>query len=142
MLATLLTVKKVLWALGAALWVALVPIHATIAAIIALPTGDLLLALVSAYKAKRPITSAGIKRTVAKVVLYLTAAVLAFVVETWLTGPAVPAIKIVTGLIGVTELKSCLEHIDELSGGDLFKSAIASLAPPHPPSGDSPDAKG
>lgn len=52
---------------------------------------------------------------------------LAYVTQTTLTGDLVPALRIVTGLVGATELKSCLEHLDELSGGDLFKKAVDTL---------------
>jgi hypothetical protein len=95
---------------------------------------DLFLACLAARKAGRPILSAGIKRTVAKVLMYELAIILAFVAETYLLGALVPVVRMVTGLIGMTELKSCLEHLDELGDNQLFASILTSLAPPQPPS--------
>ena len=119
-----------------ALWVALMPIRPAMASVLMLPLVDLILALVVARRGKVAITSTGLKRTVGKVLMYETATILAFVVETSLTGPWVPVVKMVTGLIGMTELKSCLEHLDELGGQPLFASLLSRLAPPQPPDKD------
>lgn len=129
---TLVTLKKYALTVGFALWIWIAPIRPALATVAALPMVDLVLALVCAFRAKRPITSSGLKKTIAKIFLYEMATLLAFATETYLLGPLIPAIKIVTGLIGVTELKSCLEHLDELSGKSLFSAAIAKLAPPQP----------
>ena len=118
--------------LAAVAWLTLEPVHTSVVAVLALPLIDLILALLVARKTKQPVTSAGMKRTVAKILVYETATLLAFVVETYLTGPVVPACRIVTGLTGLTELKSCLEHLDELSGTNLLAAAIAKLAPEQP----------
>jgi hypothetical protein len=98
------------------LWVWLVPIRPALITIMALPIADLILGLMSAKKKGTPITSSGLKRTVAKILMYEVAVTLAFVTQSYLTGDFIPAVHIVAGLIGVTELKSCLEHLDELSG--------------------------
>lgn len=111
-------------------WVLLAPIRPAMASVMALPLIDLALGLYCAYRAKRPITSSGIKRTVAKVCLYEIALILAFIVENWLTGPFIPCIRMVSGLVGITELKSCLEHLDELGGQPFFASLVSRLAPP------------
>lgn len=112
----------------------LAPAKTSLIAVMALPIVDLVLALAVAVKTKRPITSSGLKRTVAKVLMYETATVLAFATEQCLTGDVVPCMRVVTGLIGITELKSCLEHLDELSGGSFFKAAVDQLT-----SGDKKD---
>jgi hypothetical protein len=112
-----------------ALWLILVPIKPALISIMALPLIDLAMALSVARKTKQPITSSGLKRTVAKILMYETATILAFVVETYLVSGWVPLVKTVTGLIGMTELKSCLEHIDELGGNPLFSSLMTFLAP-------------
>jgi hypothetical protein len=125
--------KERILSLVLACWVLFAPIRPSMAAVFLLPVIDLILALVYAKRSKQPITSSGIKRTVAKVFLYELATILAFVTETYLTGAFVPAIKMVTGLIGVTELKSCLEHLDDLGGQPLFASLLSKLAPPNDP---------
>jgi len=115
-------------------WIALVPIHPAIISVMSLPLIDLVLALLIAQRKGTPITSAGLKRTVAKILMYEVAVVLAFVTETYLLSSLVPAVKLVTGIIGMTELKSCLEHLDELSGNSLYASLLKKLAPDQPSS--------
>lgn len=114
------------------MWVLLAPIRPAMASVFLLPMVDMALGLLAAYRAKRPITSTGIKRTVAKVFLYEVAVCLAFTVETYMTGPFIPVIRMVTGLIGITELKSCLEHLDDLGANPLFKTLVSKLAPEQP----------
>jgi len=116
----------------AAIWIALVPVHAAMATVIGLPLVDLALGLVVSYRTRKPITSSGLKRTVAKIFLYEMATVLAFVVESYMTGSLIPCIRMVTGLIGMTELKSCLEHLDSLGGQPLFVTLLGKLAPGKP----------
>lgn len=122
--------KKLVFAVATAIWLAFIPLHTALMAVIALPAIDLVLGLLAAKRQGERITSAGLKRTVAKIALYEVATVLAFIVETWLTGPMVPAVKVITGMVGITELKSCLEHLDVLGGSPLFAAAIQRLAPP------------
>lgn len=121
---------KILKPLLAALWLSLVPIHPALISVMCLPLVDLALALLCAKRAKEPVTSSGLKRTVAKVLMYEAATILAFVTETSLLGGLVPVVRMVTGLIGMTELKSCLEHLDTLGGNPLFASILNRLAPP------------
>ncbi len=111
-------------------WIALVPIHPALISVMCLPIADLALALLCARKNKEAITSSGLKRTVAKVLMYEAAVILAFVTETTLLGSLVPAVKMITALIGITELKSCLEHLDILGGAPFFASILNKLAPP------------
>lgn len=88
---------------------------------------DLLLGLMAARKIKVPITSAGLRRTVSKLFVYEVAICLGFLVETYFTGPAIPIVKIITGFIGLTELKSCLENADAVNGEPILKALIDKL---------------
>ncbi len=124
-----MTATKIVNTVLIALWIALLPIHPAIISALCLPAVDLVLGLLVANRDKKPITSSGIKRTVAKIMLYEFAIVLAFCVETYMTSSVVPIIHMVTGLIGVTELKSCIEHMDDLYGSPLFLALLARLAP-------------
>lgn len=118
------------WSLVAIL-ITLAPIRPALTTVVLLPVVDLVLALLVAYRNKQPITSAGLKRTVAKILMYEVAVIAAFLTETYLTGDLVSCCKYVTALIGITELKSLLEHLDELFGGSFFKVLINKLAPPN-----------
>lgn len=107
----------------------LMPIKPALISVMALPMIDLLLALIGAFRRKEPITSSGLKRTVGKVLMYEFTTILAFVVETYLLDGFIPVIKIVTGLIGMVELKSCIEHLNEINGNPIFAMIIAKLTP-------------
>jgi hypothetical protein len=111
-------------------WIWLMPVYPALLSILALPVIDCILALLCRYKSKQPLSPAKLRRTLAKIVTYETATVLAFIVETNLTGELIPAIKMVTGLIGITELASCLKHLDELGGSPMFASILNHLSPP------------
>jgi hypothetical protein len=126
------SVVKAVKLLLLAAWVGLAPVHPAVITALCLPLVDLTLALISARRAGEAITSAGLKRSVAKVLMYELAIVLAFVTEQYLLSSLVPAVRVVTGLIGMTELKSCLEHLDTLGGQPLFASILKRLAPPQP----------
>lgn len=121
--------KQYLLATAVTLAAIFAPAKTALVTVMVLPLADLVLAVICAVRAKKPITSSGLKRTVAKILMYETATVLAFLTEQFLTGPVVPAARLVTGLIGLTELKSCLEHLDSLSGGSLFKTILDRLSP-------------
>jgi uncharacterized membrane protein YjgN (DUF898 family) len=130
---TFSTITTIIKTIAAIVWLALLPIHAAVISVVALPLVDLALALISAKRLGKPITSSGLKRTVAKILVYETATILAFVVEHYLAGELIPIVKTVTGLVGMTELKSCLEHLDDLGANPLFASLLDKLAPPQPP---------
>jgi hypothetical protein len=135
-----LFLKKYLLPLAALAWLTIAPIRPALACVMALPLVDLVLGLACARKAKRPITSSGMAQTINKILRYEAATLLAFSVETWLTGSWVPAVKAITGLIGMRELQSCLEHLDELGASPIFAKALDRIDPsrqdsPTPPGG-------
>lgn len=88
---------------------------------------DLILGIMAAHKTKVPITSAGLRRTVSKLFVYEVAICLGFLVETYFTGPVIPVVKIITGFVGLTELKSCLENADAFNGEPILKALIDKL---------------
>lgn len=100
------------------------PAKAIIVTIIALCFLDLVVGIIAS---KKPITSKGLKRTPIKIAVYLTAALSAFLVEQYLTPIELPVMKMVTGLIGMTELKSVLENLDTIAGGNFFQSVVNSI---------------
>lgn len=104
------------------------PIQSAIFATIAMVFADLLLGVWAAVKRKESVTSAGLGRTVSKLVVYLGAIVLAFVAEKYLTGSMLPVCKLVTTLIGAAELKSCLENVDSITGVNTFQAIITKLS--------------
>ncbi len=120
-------------------WVWLAPIRPSLAAAMTLSLVDLCLGILVDAKTKLPqgffgwlrmIRSAGLKRTAAKITLYLAGIVLASFTERYLEVPYV--VHLITGMIGVTELKSCLEHLDEIHAEPVFAKILTRMAPEQP----------
>jgi len=102
------------------------PIQAALATVMVLIIVDLATGIAAAKKRKEAITSSGLKRTVIKFFIYETALILAFLCGQYLID-ILPVVKIVSTFIGLTELKSCYENLNEISGGDLLKQLISKL---------------
>lgn len=118
---------KALESLALAIIAVFAPIQAAITTVAVLIAIDLITGIMASKKRGGPITSAGIKRTVGKVLLYEAALCVSFLVQTYLTGDILPAVKLISALIGVTELKSILENMDSISGQSLFKTLISKI---------------
>lgn len=118
---------KILKDLFLMILVILTPIKAALITVGVLVIMDLFLGLAAAKKRKEPITSSGLRRTVSKLLVYEMAIILGFITETYLAGSIVPISKIISGLIGITELKSILESLDEVNGASIFDSLIKKL---------------
>jgi hypothetical protein len=103
------------------------PIQSAIITVGVLVFADLIFGLSAAKKRADRITSSGIRRTLSKLAVYEGVLLLCFLGETYLLDGAIPAVKILCGLIAVTELKSILESANELNGGSLFKSLAERL---------------
>lgn len=88
---------------------------------------DLVTGLMAAHKLKQPVTSAGLRRTVSKFVIYNVAVGCAFLVQKHMMGDLVPVSNIVSSAIGLTELKSILENIDKIRGGSIIREIISKL---------------
>lgn len=115
--------KNALISLG----VVIAPIKMTLLVVFILCAVDLITGVLAARKRKEPVVSYGIRRTVLKLLVYESAIVLAFLVEQYMTGPDMMVLKLITSLIGLTELKSVLENLNELSEGSLLKVIIDKL---------------
>lgn len=107
------------------------PIKSTILTAFAMVVLDLITGVWAAKVRKDPITSNGLKRTLIKLFIYETAICLAFIAETYLILDLFPVAKIVSSFVGVTELKSIYENLNEIGGGDLLKAVISKLNGPN-----------
>jgi hypothetical protein len=63
-----------------------------------------------------------------KLAVYESVVLLAFLVEQYLTGDFVPIVKILSGYIGITELKSCMENMEDITGVPILKALIDKLS--------------
>jgi Bacteriophage holin family len=119
--------KNVLINLALATLLVFVPIKASLVAVGVLTFLDLVLGVCAARKRGESITSSGLKKTVVKLLAYETTVMLGFLVEQYLTGDLMPVVKILGGMIGITELKSVLENLEELTGIPLLQLLIQKL---------------
>jgi hypothetical protein len=113
------------------------PEKAAILTVVMLCLADLLFGVWAAKKRGEHLTSAGFARTLSKICVYETALCLAYVTQQYLTGPLMPVCKLLAALIGTTEIKSILENLDEIYGGNFFGAIIAKLGSKN----DSPGGK-
>lgn len=102
------------------------PINSTIITVGVLIFSDLILGVYAATKRGEEITSAGLRRTISKMFVYQMVILTSFLGETYLLGGILPVVKLVAGVIGVTELKSILENSGDITGIS-FKSVIKKL---------------
>jgi len=103
------------------------PIKAALLTVFALLILDLVTGVAAAIKLKDPITSRKLKRSVGKFFLYEIGIIAAHIVQQYLIKDSIPALNLMTSLIGVTELKSILENMDRIYGQPLFKALIEKL---------------
>jgi hypothetical protein len=122
-----------------AVWVALAPIHSAIWSVIALPFIDLMLAILVAIRTSKPagvwatlrtVESKGIGLTINKATRYLAGVIIAYEVDTNLLTLAPWTLKVLLAAIGLRELKSCLEHLDDLGVAPVFAEVLTKLSKP------------
>jgi TctA family transporter len=89
---------------------------------------DLITGLIAAKKTNTPITSAGLRRSISKLLIYEVAILLGFLTQQYMTGPSVPVSNIIAGLVGVTELTSCLENLNTISDGGILKIILDKIS--------------
>ena len=111
--------SRLLDTLAASLLALFAPIQTMLLSTGALVICDLITGVMAARKAGQPITSKGIKRTVVKLLVYDLAILLAHITEVYLTQHSIPVLNVVTSIIGITELKSCLENLQKISGSGV-----------------------
>jgi hypothetical protein len=115
-------VKLVLMALLAVF----APVKASALTALILCIVDLFTGLIAARKKRKAITSNGLGKTIVKIVVYESAILLTFLVDQYLAG-LFPLSNVVSGLIGITELKSCLENLNIIAGGQVLKAVIRAI---------------
>lgn len=119
-----MTYIKALFLSVCAVFIPIQPMLITVGVLIA---ADLIFGLIASYKQKISITSAGLRRTITKTFVYLSAILLGYISEHFLIGDLLPLSKLIAGTIGLVEMKSILESADIINGGSLFKMIISKL---------------
>ena len=106
---------------------ALAPIHAVIVTVGILIFADLATGIWAAKKRGDEISSARMRDSITKMLVYQTVIITGFLVETHLIGGLVPVVKLAAAVIGMVELKSLIENANLILGQDLFKTLIEKL---------------
>ncbi len=115
---------SLLFNFGVSILVIFTPIKPILLTILFLIFIDLITGLIAAVKQNVPITSAGLRRTISKVIIYQLVVIVGFLCETYLTGPLMPVCRLLTTLIGLVEMRSILENCDKINGSSIFDAII------------------
>lgn len=119
--------KDYLIATAISIVASLAPAKELFAVALALIIIDLITGLLAARKKGEKIKSAGLRRTVSKFCIYMTAIAVGFWIESIMLKGFLPVSNIAAGLISLVEGKSIYENLDILNGQPLFKSLIKKL---------------
>lgn len=103
------------------------PLKPVLLAVFGMVLLDFITGVLASKKRGESITSSGFKRTVIKLFIFEVAIMSAFITELYLTGDLAPIQKIVTCFVGLTEMTSITENLNDLSGGSLLKALIEKL---------------
>jgi phage-related holin len=106
----------------------LAPIQASVITVFALVVVDLVFGLIAAKKAGKKIESRKLAHTPLKFLVYFASITVVYAADTYI-GLAVPATKIVTGIIGATEVLSLLEKAEMITGAPIFQKLRDLLKP-------------
>ena len=97
----------------------LAPVKDIMIAVSILVVLDFITGIMSARKKKIKITSRRFRQTISKTFVYQSTVIVAMVLEKYLM-PGIPAIKVVSTLIAITEIKSFFENVEILTGIDFW----------------------
>lgn len=112
--------------LGLSVLAVFAPIKMVIISVGVVIFADMFFGIWAAHKRGEKITSAAMRRTITKMFTYQGAILTGYLGETYLLSEIIPVVKLISGIIGLVEIKSLLENISEISGLN-FKSVIKML---------------
>jgi len=119
--------------LGVAAVAALAPIQAVLISAGVMIFADLFTGMLAARKKGEKITSAAMRRTISKILIYETAIICGFLLETYLLSSLIPVSKLVAGVIGLVEFKSILENCNVVLGQNIFETVLFKLGSDNDP---------
>lgn len=112
--------KEMFIKLGLAGIAALAPIHAVMITVGILIFADLFAGIWAAYKSNEEISSARMRDSLTKILVYQTVIITGYLVETHLIHGIVPVTKLVAGVIGMVEITSLIENANKILGQNMF----------------------
>lgn len=107
-------------------WVFLSPIHTILFGVGLLVVLDMFTGVLASIKEKKPITSDKLRISVIKSLAYMSAVLVAFLIET-LIFDGIPIIKTVSALIAITEGQSFFENLKRITGVDFWSAILKKL---------------
>ena len=119
--------------LGVAAVAALAPIQAVLISAGVMIFADLFTGMLAARKKGEKISSAAMRRTISKILIYETAIICGFLLETYLLSSLIPVSKLVAGVIGLVEFKSILENCNAVLGQNIFETVLFKLGSDNDP---------
>lgn len=87
---------------------------------------DLVSGVLAARKRGEPISSAGLRRSISKILVYEAALMLAFLAEKYMSD-ILPFVKMASAMITVVELKSVYENMSTLTSSPALKVLVDKL---------------
>jgi predicted membrane-bound spermidine synthase len=98
------------------------PIHGLMLAVGFLIVFDTITGVIAAYRSGQEIRSSGFSRVIVKLFVYQGLIMSGFLMETLILPElGLPIVKLLAGVIGLTEFKSLIENIEKITGVDLLK---------------------
>lgn len=119
--------KEWLNKLGIASLAALAPIKMVLITVGVLIMADLITGIWAAKKRGEKISSAAMRRTISKMLVYQLSVICGFMLEVYILDSIIPVSKIVAGVIGMVEFTSILENSNSIVGQDIFSTVLKRL---------------
>lgn len=113
--------------IGIVLLAIFAPIKAVMLTVGFLIIADLLTGIWASLKRGEKLSSAAMRRTISKMLIYQLCIISAFFIESNIMQDVLPICKIVAGVIALVELKSLLENSNTILGMDIFAELIKKL---------------
>lgn len=105
----------------------LAPIKAVLVTVGILILADMFTGMYAAKKRGEELSSAAMRRTLSKMLVYQGVVILGYLLEANLMDHLMPVAKIVASAIGMVEFKSILENSNSIVGTNIFKAVISKL---------------
>lgn len=114
-------ITTLITSIGISLLAFIAPIQLLILSVGVLVLFDTLCGLYRAYKLEQDITSKKLSHVISKLLLYNVAIISGYIMQLMIGGDLIPVAKIIAVGIGMVELKSISESVDEVTGINIFK---------------------
>lgn len=103
------------------------PIKGAVITVGILVFSDLILGIWAAIKRKEVISSSKMRNTISKLIIFEICLLLAYLTEIYLIGSLFPISKIAASYIGLVELQSIIENLNDINGSPVFVKLLSLL---------------